>query len=101
MTPILRVALLLTASAPEWAMCRYRTIHLALRGVPHVSADGRFSIRQSESRVPIRLIHCDTSQQPDFSALIRQGTAACDYADVRALQMTVATSPFAGRSSAP
>lgn len=46
-----------------------------------------FLEQQSWPHDQIKLILCDSSQVPEFSALIRQWAAVCDYSDVRVLQM--------------
>lgn len=48
-----------------------------------------FLDRQHFPHHQLRLIACDTSGDPEFSAAIRQWMASCDYGDVRHMQFPV------------
>ena len=60
-----------------------------------------FLERQARPHDQIKLILCDTSQDPEFSGLLRQWAAASDYPDVRIMTMTVGSAGLAEKDRRP
>jgi PAS domain-containing protein len=66
------------------------TLFIPLAGREHLWRETRrFLDNQTWPHEQIRLILCDTSQDPQFARLVRDWTARCDYPDVRHLRCAV------------
>lgn len=67
------------------------TLFMALAGRPHVWHEMReFLARQTWPHEQLRLILCDTGQQPDFTRQLREWVTDCDYPNVHHFQLSPA-----------